>query len=76
MLHYLRGDLDGAGLFHAAEGPRQRAEVHAFIGLERLQAGDRAAALTHLKDARQQGAAGSIAVDVARAALRRIEPGE
>lgn len=74
VLHYLRGDIDEPRLFRAAGNLRQQAEAHAFVGLLRLQAGDRDGALAHLRDARDHGAAGSIAVDVARAALRRLEP--
>lgn len=74
VLHYLRGDIDEPGLFRAAGSLRQQADAHAFVGLFQLQAGDREGALVHLRDARDHGAAGSIAVDVARAALRRLEP--
>lgn len=74
VLHYLRGDIDEPGLFRAAGSLRQQAEAHAFVGLLRLQAGDRDGALAHLRDAKDHGAAGSIAVDVAKAALRRLEP--
>jgi tetratricopeptide (TPR) repeat protein len=75
ILHYFRGDLSEAGLVQAANGLRQQTEVHAFLGLDRLQAGDRTAALSHLTWVREHGSPGSIASDVARAVLGRIEPG-
>ncbi len=73
ILRYFRGDLDEAGLLRAAGGDKFQTEAHAFLGLDRLQAGDRTAALSHLQWAREHGAPGSIATDVARAALGRIE---
>ena len=75
VLRYFRGDLDEAGMFRAAEGLRQQAEAHAFIGLDRLRAGDRTSALPHLQYARDHGTPGSIAADVARAAIGRLESG-
>jgi tetratricopeptide (TPR) repeat protein len=74
VLHYFRGEIDENALLRAAEGSRQLAEAHAFIGLDRLQAGDRTAARPHLEYARDHGTAGLIAGDVARAAIARIEP--
>ena len=73
ILHYFRGDLDETTLLRTADGDRHQIEAHAFLGLDRLQAGDRTAALTHLRWAREHGSPGSIAVDVARATLKRIE---
>ena len=73
ILRYFRGDLEQATLLRDADGARQQTEAHAFLGLDRLQAGDRTAALAHLQWAREHGAPGSIAADVARAALGRIE---
>jgi tetratricopeptide (TPR) repeat protein len=75
VLHYFRGEIDEAGLLRAAAGARQQAEAHAFIGLSRLQSGDRDKALPHLEYARDHGNRGSIAADVARAAIGRINPG-
>ncbi len=74
ILAYFRGELTAAALLQAAVGARQETEAHAFLGLDRFQAGDRAAALPHLRWARDHGAAGSIATDIARAILSRIEP--
>jgi tetratricopeptide (TPR) repeat protein len=75
ILYYFRGEIHEASLLRSAAGARQQAEAHAFIGLDRLTAGDRAAALPHLKFARDHGSPGSIAADVARAAIGRIQPG-
>jgi hypothetical protein len=72
----LRGDLNEDGLLRAAGGDRQRAEAHAFLGLDRCRAGDRRAGLDHLRFVTDHGPAGSIAVDVARATLGRLEGGE
>ena len=44
ILRYFRGDLDEAALLRAAAGDRHQTEAHAFLGLDRLQAGDRTAA--------------------------------
>jgi tetratricopeptide (TPR) repeat protein len=74
ILNYFRSELTEASLLQAAVGARQQTEAHAFVGLDRFQAGDHAAALPHLRWARDHGAAGSIATDVARALLNRIEP--
>jgi tetratricopeptide (TPR) repeat protein len=75
VLRYLRGDLNEDGLLRAAGGDRQRAEAHAFVGLDRCRAGDRKAGLDHLRSVKEHGAAGSIAMDVARATLGRLEAG-
>lgn len=76
VLKYLRGDLDARGLVAAAGDSRQLAEAHAFIGLDRFREGDRGQARPHLEYARDHGAPGSIAADVARAALGRMGPAE
>ena len=74
VLHFLRGQLTETALFQAAVNTRQQAEAHAFLGLDRLRAADRAGATIHLMWARDKGAVGSIAADVARAALGRLGP--
>ena len=66
ILRYFRGELTEAALLQTATGLRQQTEVHAFVGLDRLQAGDRTGALPHLQWARDHGTPGSIATDVAR----------
>ncbi len=75
VIRYFRGEIDENTLLRSAESSRQQAEAHAFVGLDRLKAGDRAAARPHLEFARDHGSPGSIAADVARAALARIEAG-
>jgi tetratricopeptide (TPR) repeat protein len=74
VIRYLRGQASEDLLFQAAADARQKAEAHAFLGLDRVLAGDAEAGLKHLRAARDQGPAGSIAADVARAMLSRIEP--
>jgi tetratricopeptide (TPR) repeat protein len=73
ILRYLKGGLSAADLLRGAVTMRQQAEAHTFLGLDRLQAGDAAAALDHLRWARDHSASGSIAGDVARATLARID---
>ncbi len=74
VLRYMKGGLDESELLQKAVSKRQQTEAHAFIGLTRLQASDRQGALEHLRWAKENGSAGSIAGDVATAALARIEP--
>jgi hypothetical protein len=74
VLRYFRGDIDEAGLLRAADGARQLADAHAFIGLGRLRSGDREGARAHLEFARDHGGRGSISADVARAAIDQITP--
>jgi tetratricopeptide (TPR) repeat protein len=76
VLRYLRREIDQDALLRSAAGSRQLAEAHAFIGLDRLQAGDRNGARPHLEYARDNGAPGSIAADVSRAAVIRIGGGK
>lgn len=73
VIRYMHGDLDEPGLLKAAVSNRQQTEAHAFIGLLCLQARDFKNAREHLGWATEHGAAGSIAADVARAALNRID---
>ena len=75
VLRYLRGQQSEDALLQAAANPRQQAEAHTFLGLDRLRAGDREAGLRHLHWAKISGTAGSIAADVARAVMSRLEPG-
>ncbi len=74
VLHYLRGQLTETALLQAAVSTRQQAEAHAFLGFDRLRAADPAGATLHLTWARDKGAVGSIAADVARATLSRLGP--
>jgi tetratricopeptide (TPR) repeat protein len=73
VLRYMKGDLNEESLLQTAVSKRQQTEAHAFIGLLRLQHGDRKGAREHLRWATENGSAGSIAGDVARAALARID---
>jgi tetratricopeptide (TPR) repeat protein len=74
ILRYLRGQMTETTLLDAASDDRTRAEAHAFLGLERLRAGDRTTAMHHLIWARDHGAPGSIGADVSRAKLARLNP--
>ena len=47
VLRYLRGQLTEAALLQAAVSTRQQAEAHAFLGFDRLRAGDRGGAIRH-----------------------------
>ena len=57
----------------AALNDREATEAHAFLGLDRLIAGDRPAAVEHLRWVREHGLRESIALDLARATLQRLE---
>jgi tetratricopeptide (TPR) repeat protein len=74
VLRYLRGQLTETALLQAAVSTRQEAEAHAFLGFDSLRAGNPASATLHLTWARDHGTVGSIAADVARAALDRLGP--
>ncbi len=74
VLTYLRGQITESALLADAVSTRQQAEAHAFLGFDRLRAGDSTGATLHLTWARDHGAVGSIAADVARAALGRLGP--
>jgi tetratricopeptide (TPR) repeat protein len=73
VLGYMKGSLSETALLQAAVSKRQQTEAHAFIGLVRLQGGDKKGASDHLRWATENGSAGSVAGDVARSALSRIE---
>ncbi len=72
VLRYFHGDIDANTLLASARSQRHLAEVHAFLGLEAIRTQNPAAARPHLEYARDHGAPGSIAADVARAALTRL----
>jgi tetratricopeptide (TPR) repeat protein len=73
VLRYLHGDLSEALLLQSAVSKRQQTEARAFIGLMRLQSGDHAGAREHLRWSAENGSPGSIAGDVAKSALARID---
>ena len=75
VLRYLHGSLGEAALLQAAISKRQQTEAHAFIGLKHLQDGNRTLAREHLRWSTENGSPGSIAGDVARSALARIDQG-
>lgn len=73
LLRYLRHDLTTQALLDAATSDTQRTEAHAFAALELLARGDRKAARDHLEWVRDHGTRRSIAADLARATLDRID---
>ncbi|MFO0887883.1 MAG: tetratricopeptide repeat protein [Isosphaeraceae bacterium] len=73
LLRYMRHDIPTRALLEAATNPTQKAEVHTFAALELLDRGDTRAALQHLRWVRDQGNRRSIAADLARATLERLE---
>jgi tetratricopeptide (TPR) repeat protein len=75
VLRYLHGDLTATALLETAKNEKQKTEARAFLGVERLLSGDSKAASEHLRWAGDHARAGSIAGDVARAFLGRIDSG-
>jgi tetratricopeptide (TPR) repeat protein len=75
VLRYLKGDLTYRALLDAAANEKQKTEARAFLGVERLLSGDPNAAGDHLRWANDHARSGSIAGDIARAFLARIESG-
>jgi tetratricopeptide (TPR) repeat protein len=76
ILRYYRREISGAALLKAATTEIQQTEAHAFLALDLLEDGDRNRALEHLRWMRDHGVAGSIAGDLAKATLRRVDGGE
>jgi tetratricopeptide (TPR) repeat protein len=72
ILRYFRREISAAALLKAATTDSQQTEAHAFLALDLLQNGDRSRASEHLRWVRDQGVAASIAGDLARATLARI----
>jgi len=73
VLRYLHGDLTASALLQTAANEKQRTEARAFLGVERLLSGDSKAAADQLRAASDQARPDSIAGDLARAFLGRIE---
>ena len=73
VLRYLNREIPAQVLLDAARGDREATEAHAFLGLDLLQSGDHSGALEHLRWVRDHGISHSIATDVVRATLDRIE---
>jgi hypothetical protein len=72
VLRYLKGELTATALLQAATSEKQQVDARAFLGVERLQAGDARAAHDYLSWAKDHAQPGSIAGDVARAFLARL----
>jgi hypothetical protein len=60
-------------LLKAAGNDTQKTEAHTFLGLELLNCGDLKQAREHLTWVRDRGASRSIATDLAKATLERID---
>ncbi len=73
VIRYMKGELSESSLLQTAVSQRQQTEARAFIGVFKLQQGDRTSAREHLRWASENGSAGSIAGDVAKSALARID---
>jgi tetratricopeptide (TPR) repeat protein len=75
VLRYIKGDLSERALFEIAANAKQQTEARAFVGVQRFLAGDKPGAREHLSWTSDKARPGSIAGDVARAFLSRVEPG-
>jgi tetratricopeptide (TPR) repeat protein len=73
VLRYLRRIEPAKSLLESARTDTQKTEARVFLGVDLLQSGDRKAAFEHLRWVRDQGVKHSIATDLARETLRRME---
>jgi len=73
VLRFLRHDITANALLEAAASDTQKTEAHAFLALELLQRGDLEKAREHLNWVRDQGASRSIATDLAKSTLERLD---
>ncbi len=73
LFRYLKRTLPSMDLLSAADAPDKLTEARAVIGLDLLRRGERDAALEHLRWVRDHGLDGSVARDLVRETLRRIE---
>ena len=73
VLHFLRHETSPEALLKAAASDNQKTESHTFVGLELLYRGDVKKAREHLVWVRENGAAGSIATDMAKSTLAQID---
>jgi tetratricopeptide (TPR) repeat protein len=73
VLHFLRHDISAGALLKAAANDTQKTEAHTFLSLELVQRGDLKKAREHLLWVREQGSSGSIATDLAKATLERLD---
>ncbi|MGC8638586.1 MAG: tetratricopeptide repeat protein [Isosphaeraceae bacterium] len=73
LVRYLRHDMNTDALLKRASSQTEQTEAHTFAALEWLRRGDRKKAREHLNWVRDHGAAKSIATDLARATLERLD---
>jgi hypothetical protein len=73
VFRYLKHTMTSADLVLATDTPDHLSEAHVVIGLEMLLGGQRIAAMDSLRRAADGGSERSIARDLARATLQRIE---
>jgi tetratricopeptide (TPR) repeat protein len=73
LFRYLKRTTPSTDLLAAADSPEWMAEARTVIGLDLLGRGERTAAREHLRWVRDHGPTRSIARDLARETLRRLE---
>ena len=76
VLRLFRREISPNSLLKAATNETQETEAHAFLALDMLNLGNRKGAIEHLLWVRDHGVSRSIATDVAKATLERIDPGQ
>jgi tetratricopeptide (TPR) repeat protein len=76
VLRLFRREISPTTLLRAAKNETQETEAHTFLALDMLNLGNREDAIEHLTWVRDHGVSRSIATDVARATLERIDPGQ
>jgi hypothetical protein len=74
VLQYLRHDIPTHALLEAAVTEAQKTEAHTFVALELLHRGEPKPAREHLEWVRDHGTSRSIATDLARATLEKLDP--
>ena len=72
LFRYLRRTISSTALLADADDPNKATEARAVIGQDLFLRGERGAAAEHLRWVAEQGADGSIARDLAKETLRRI----
>ncbi len=73
LFRYLKRTMSAVDLLAAADAPDKLTEAHTVIGLDLLHRGERNAAIEQLRWVRDHGFDASIAKDLARETLRRVE---
>ena len=73
LFRYLKRTIPSTSLLATADTADKMTEARAVIGLDLLHRGERNAAVEHLRWVRDHGLDRSIAKDLAREALRRVE---